>query len=1218
MKINRKEKLRLFKIADSPLEGATLIEASAGTGKTFAITGIYLRLILEKDLTVDKILTVTFTEAAAGELRDRIRSRLIATVMMLAGRDDDASLDTRTRELVDKFRNDDLQRQLAAKYADDANVVSKLRNALRNFDEASIYTIHSFCRRVLLENAFESGSLFDTELAADQSDLVSQIADDFWRLHFYAAPVPFVEYALLVKKIGPKDLISIAKNRSLDPAFTVVPAKSQLGPAKMQKAAQGLTDCYKRVCAMWPEARDEACSFLVDAAESGVLKRNMYKPESIPLWLAEMDNYVASGCPLYPVGKIVKFTESGVMNALAKGKTIVIKSRIFQLMEKLNAEITSASAAFDEYIIGLQSDFLDFINDELCRRKRKINIRSFDDLIRDTHAALAGGASSGLARSVRAKYAAALIDEFQDTDPLQYTIFTTIFGGESILFLIGDPKQAIYGFRGADIFAYMKAAAGVASRGTLTVNWRSDARLIRAVNRMFGRPKNPFVFNEIEYHHVTASIGRDETDVGITAAPAPMRIWFIDREFRSMKSDYIGKGEAENLIADRVAVEISRLVSGGSADDGRVVPGDIAVLVRKKYQAAKVQEALKRFRVPAVLYGTESIFESREAVDVSRVMRAVADPSNGVLVRAALATDIFGYSGEKLINLDERDWETIFSNFFSYHELWARSGFMRMFRRMLAQEEVAVRALSYPDGERVMTNMLHCAELLHAVEIENKTGMDGLIKWLDARRALPGESDEYQIRLETDENAVKIITMHRSKGLEFPVVFCPFLWEGSEVKKKGKFLYHDAGHDNRPVLDLGSGDEAGISAGEREQLAENVRLMYVALTRAKRICYLVWGKINETETSAPAYIFHAPQADEALPSVEELKNSVSLMTYDAMLNDLRRLADDSEGAISLHMMPSGEGFVYAPHAGEKQDAAFRQFKGAIRRDWRITSYSSFISGGSGEKPARDVDAWFGTYSAAPARVSGSFFDFPRGSLAGQCIHEIFEKLDFTADVDHDSVIRDSLKKYGYGDEWRPAVRSMAAHVLAAPLDAARPGLMLKSIPACGRLNELEFYFPLNALVDPSGMADVFARHGAAGFMADFAGSLRGLGFMPVRGFVRGYIDMVFEYHGKYYLVDWKTNHLGNDYDDYTAERINDAMFGHYYILQYHLYTVALHRYLSLRIPGYRYETHFGGVYYLFVRGVNSTHGAGGGIYRDVPSAALVRSLSDYLHGEGRR
>ncbi|MCP4137309.1 MAG: exodeoxyribonuclease V subunit beta [bacterium] len=1191
----------------SPLDGTNLIEASAGTGKTYTIAGLFLRLILEKKIPVNEILVVTFTEAATEELRSRVRKRLRDGLSILTG-----------EKKPDP--GDEFMEALERTYAGDHEAQQLLLEGLRRFDESAIFTIHSFCQRMLIEHAFESGFLFDTELLKDQDELFRDIVDDFWRKNFYSASTLLVRN--VITRYNPASFIDLLRERSIDPSFEIIPRAEKPGMEFMEEALESLQEDYELLAKEWASSGGEIIALLNQCINDRGLSGTYYRKDRVPQWIENMNNYLQSELPLSEFKQLRYFSSTHLEKSTKKGFETP-SHRFFDYAESLSKKQETSEALLEEYFIALKAELFEYAEQELGTRKEKLNVRSFDDLLENMHQALQGGAETDMAAAVRKRFKAALIDEFQDTDPVQYDIFNTIFAhSDSILFLIGDPKQAIFGFRGADIFAYMRASASVENRYTLGINWRSHPVLIDGVNRIFSRAKNPFLFNEIGFHPVEAPPAKEGEGLLIGGKEEPpLNFWFIDEQYGESKG-FVAKGRAEALVAEAVAAEISRLISRtgpgkGTIGERDLEPGDIAVLVRANRQARIIQRELKKLSIPGVLYGgAESLFASHEAKELERVLAAIAEPGDDTKLKTALTTDIFGLSGHELLAVteDELRWEGILNNFYGYHTLWLDYGFMRMFRSLMEKEGIRLRLLSFHDGERRMTNLLHCSEVLNQAELENKLRVESLLKWFAGKISDGEKADEHELRLETDENAVKLVTIHKSKGLEYPVVFCPFLWGNPQKRNRGGIKFHNPERENHLTLDL-SMTEANKKSAGREELAENMRLLYVALTRAKHRCYLAWGKINETGSSALAYILHQHAELDPADPVEDLGKRVKGLTYVEMKEEVQALVDSSEQAMSLTILTEGEGVPYKPYEYDSRDLDYRHFAGSIDRSWVVSSYSSLVSGGahSTEQPDYDREEQ-GEVPVLDEPEEDSIFAFPRGAKPGHCIHDIFENIDFCSDDKEalGALVAEKLENYGFDTAWQDVLSAMVESVLTTPLQESDT-LTLRQIPNKDRLNELEFYFPLQP-VEPAGLARVFADHGIKNEIRDFSYYLGKLDFNPVRGYMKGFMDLVFRKGEKYYIIDWKSNYLGPDISTYTGDPLRHAMESHFYILQYHLYTIALHKHLAVRLPGYTYEKNFGGIFYIFVRGVNPEQGSAYGIYRDIPAYELVESLCDYLIG----
>ena len=1195
------------------LSGTNLIEASAGTGKTYAITCLYLRLLIERELTPDQILVVTFTEAATEELRGRIRDRIREALEVFGG-----------KPVEDPFL---LGLSADAREPGRDEAMARLDQAIKAFDTASIFTIHGFCLRAIQDNAFESGSLYDTELVSDPSHLLQETVDDFWRITFFGDQAPLLN-AALGKGWSPASLVSFVRPLLDNPKLAILP---DLAAWDRERLDRDCREAFEEVARLWQGRREEVSAILENDQGLSRSKEN-YPKDILPQLFAAMDAFTSGDNPYELFVGFGKLSTSG-LNKGKKPKGQAPAHPLFDACERLDNLVAKR-------LLLLKWELVEFCRERLPLRKKEANVRFFSDLLNELYAALSGGNGDLLAASLRSRYRAAMIDEFQDTDPVQFEIFRKIYAHpETPLFLIGDPKQAIYSFRGADVFAYMEASRSVACdrRFTLTRNWRSTPSLLDAFNTLFENERKPFLFDAIAYHPIRS--GRQEPDRVLVlegADAAPLQIWTLPA---GEDGEPLNVGKANKAVQHAVAAEIARLLrdaaegrariverSDGRSVDRPVVPSDIAVIVRSHFQGGLIQEALRERGIPSVMRSDQTIFETNEAKEVCALLAAVADPWSEHRVRAALATGIMGRTGNDLALMleDEKSWEACLEQFRDYHRSWRDLGFMVMARTLMDREGVRGRLLRRPDGERRLTNLLHCFEVIHHAAHEGRLGMESLLTWFGDKVAAGERSEEYQIRLETDEKAVKIVTIHVSKGLEYPIVFCPYLWGGTRTDA-GIVTFHD-GH--ALVRDFGSDriDRHRLLA-DKESLAEGLRLLYVALTRARYRCYLVAGKIDgrransPPETSPVACLLYAPpeiKIEEDL--VSRLVSEVGGLSAADMDVRLRQRAGKAAGSISVTPMPPPESVPPPlPVREERKPLSNREFKGIIEQDWRVASFTSFAGRDPGVADFPDRDETSGDFippltpvAAEPPR-GRSIFTFPKGVQAGIFLHGLFEKLDFCA-ADREQVaafVRKWLAQCGYDPEWEPHLCRMVDAVLAAPLPAAGGVFSLSGLKRGCWITELEFFFPLR-FITSERLRRCLREWSGGTAGVDLSKVCAGFGFRPVRGMLRGFMDLDLEHDNRFYLLDWKSNHLGNRPEDYGPAQLARAMEQHLYPLQYLLYTVALNRYLKLRVKGYDYETHFGGVFYVFLRGVNPENGGETGIFTDLPPAPLVRRLTELL------
>ena len=1233
-----------FDLARSPLKGLNLIDASAGTGKTYTICGLVLRLLLEKDLTIDQILVVTYTEAATEDLRDRIRQKLRqALAFITSGKGDD-----------------DFLCEYLGRLPDMQKAEKRFSDALRGFDEAAIFTIHGFCQRQLLENNFESSSLFDAELVTDDSRLIREIVEDYWRRNFSRGSYLLSEY--VQEKLSPQKLLEFLGPFLPRPFLQFLPVLEPEDVCSGYRALEAeYIEAYREVCMAWQNDRSSVAR---DLHESKALKRNIYRIGRVTAMLGEMEEMAADCRPGFRLpGSFPYFTRSRILSG-AKVREMPTILPFYDLCEQLLQLHTSLLNRYDRCLLAMKRQLVSTFRHDFDLRKKKANIYSFDDLLQRLHQAFSWPGGSAFAGIVAAKYPAVLIDEFQDTDPRQFEIFLALHRAHSTLFLIGDPKQAIYSFRGADIFTYMDAAASrPLLHYTLNVNYRSTTALVTAVNTLFGRSRKPFVFDAIPFQPVAAAGSSEPARLTFDGKmEAPFILWHIDNSSAGEpagsppenRPKSLTKTEARQLITSAVASEVSRLL--GLATEHRVClngkrlhPGDIAILVRKNHEARKMQQALTSCWIPSVVHSTDNLFQSEEAAEMALLLEAAAAPHDIRKIKTALLTRLIGLPAAEIElygagvdkNIEQRQ-----KQFKTYHQLWNRFGFIRMFWTIVAENRIRPRMLALENGERILTNILHLAEVLHQEAVERDMNMTSLLDYLQSRLAEDQDGNpEHQLRLESDADRVKIVTIHKAKGLEYPIVFCPFTWEGTRLSGQPGCIFHQpsataAGHDL--IYDGGSQElDKHLELARKEELAENLRLLYVAVTRAIHRCYLAWGLIKDAETSAPAYLMHQDIAEPVNDDMTDVDGSRFIgktvarylqLSEGEFQADLGVLAASSEGTIRI--LPGPMQTSLYPFSPPEKTALLspRKFSAEIDKDWKISSFSSLTasraplekSGGFPEEffPGQDEFPRLANRAAIQEKddhpgQQKDIFSFPHGPRAGIMLHELLEHADFSI-PDHPAMaelINTRLRHHGYDPVWQPVIAEMLADLGKVSLHKDIPDLKLETIPVKKRVHELEFYYPLvditpeklKTLFNGNALSQMSGNSGA--FMEQ---QLDRLTFSPARGFMKGFIDLVFEFQDRYYLIDWKSNFLGYRTADYRYDRLQEAVYAGFYFLQYHLYCLALHLYLQNRLPEFCYEKHFGGVFYIFLRGVKRELGPDHGIFFDRPARSVIENFAESL------
>ncbi len=1243
---------QVFRLESTPIpDGTTVIEASAGTGKTYCVTGLVLRLLLEKKVSgIGHILVVTFTVAATDELVHRIRDALALAHRVLAG---------------DAAPPDPFFRQLAQQHGG-GDGLRILRQARLELDDLMVATLHGFAKRILEQNAFESGLPFRQDFLEDAAQPLLEAAQDFWRQVFYRAD-PLETAIAAYRHWTPKYFLDDFETYNRHPNTDLLP-KRDLETVRQELAA----------------ARRALTKSLATAGAIGdlgrVLSRVRFKKgsplESTPILplLGELEAFERRG----------EVAGLGAVEGLAKD---VLDRQIYKKDIQQIAHLAIPRAcqqlrdAVDNLEHAVRGAFLRRVRILFENHKARSGQLTFDDLLHRLHEALLDpDRRDALETAVRQQFEVALIDEFQDTDLVQYAIFRQLFA-KSPLFLIGDPKQAIYRFRGADVFAYMKARNEARRVFTLDRNWRSAPALVEAVNALFSASPRAFVFPEIPFQTVVAAL-QDEALGVRTGTPGSPRLEAPRLEAPPLEAplqwlwlpQMDNREAAGQVLRQAICDEIHRLLDSAilhdtAEDPPRTVePGDIAILVRTNRQAQELRDDLQRSGIPAVLSHAGDVFHSDEMAELERLLEAIAEPTHAPRLRAAAATLLWGDDAPTLLALEQDDtaWQLRVETMVAYRRLWLRSGFMPMMQQLISQRQLKPRLLALHDGERRLTNLLHAVELLHQASHRQHLSPPGLLRWLDSERQRSSrDSESSELRLDSDAKAVQISTIHKSKGLEYNIVFCPYLWEPRSAPKK-PVLAHVA--EDRRVFDFGSenlGRHQGLAAAE--QLAEELRLAYVAITRARWRCYVVWGKIGRAKgaaTSALAALLHRPLSAPSL----ELEVSAAEWTakvahdmsrsFDGWQDGLRAFVKAQQGRMALRTV---EPHIQAARRPLPEVAtpllASCSFPDQARgrlQPWSMVSFTS-LSRPDAKRPAESPEHDDPAVIPPPApQPRQGIFAFAQGRQAGHCLHHLLELCDLST-LQDDTIgsqfiesqiielqIDASLKRYGLRQpeahqgtiDPLQVVKDMLHRLAAAPLPKA--GFSLGQVPRHDWRVEEKFYAPIQNLSGDE-LAKLFQQHGENRVAEQYASLLAPLQGVQLAGFLTGIIDLLFEHQGRWYLVDWKSNHLGDHLEDYDDEAIWQAMRHHHYVLQYHLYVFALHRYLGQRLQGYDYQQHFGGVYYVFLRGLaeppvngrdrdeagshdaptDNLVAASRGFYYDRPPTALIDALDRAAEGVSR-
>ena len=1185
-----------------------LIEASAGTGKTYSLTTLVARLVVEAHAEIGDLLVVTFTVAATGELRDKIRATLRDTLRLACH--EDPKPQAQARSLLERWRSLGI---------DDADAARLLDQALLDLDRANVMTIHGFCQRVLADFAFDGGLPFAFEIAGDGFDTLSAAVRDQWRRSVYPAPGLRVRYALK-KGFDPDRLVDWVARYVAKPVLKV-----QGGEPPTHERSRELEDLERS----WHDTLRAARSAF--HAERNDMNDN--QRSWIGKFLRRPEVKFVNGANY--------FGNRTVRSELLKANSA---SALVSSLDELGQVSSELRPAYDEVLRFMRRDALEKTGVTLKGRVREDRRLGYDDLLTGVHEALRGSGGEALARRIRKRYPWALIDEYQDTDRVQADIFRRIYrdtwrvdepGG---LTIVGDPKQSIYRFRSADIFAYLNTSQGVARESKLRLerNYRSVPALTEAVNAVFSHPC-PFAVSGIVYKPVVSAV--DETKLWIDGdtvpgcGSAPFQFRYVPPPGPKPWTKEAIKDLAARLAADEIARLLTLAGEGKATLDGKPIKGsDIAVLVRKTDQGRRVAAALHERGVSSVEIGVENVFASREAEQLERVLWAIAKPQSPPRTRGALASDVFGLDAQVLAALQDDDsaWNAWTERLGGWLDEWQRAGIATLVRRILESPEAkgADQLLRYADGARRLTNVMHLAELLQAAETGGRLSPTGLAAWFTRQRANARDRDEVSLlRLDSDEQLVKIATVHAAKGLEFPIVYCPFVWDSGRPEARHWADFHGSPVDHHPeILELDPSQE-NRNADWLEQFSDEARLLYVALTRAKERCIVTWAKVNRGEHAPLAWLLYGrdhASGDVDASNVLCAAKKAAAKTSDAFRSGLGDLAQRCPHGISVtNVGPGFDSLSHLPASSDEIELTARQRRREPRRIRQMTSYSA-LSHSAGvadspddhevvEQPDRDeaevpTDQEEAATAEAPEDARNAF-TFPAGRRAGNCLHRMFERLDRREEESSEEVCRESLDRYRIGAEWLDVAQSMVENTRATPLVATLgpgkdKGFRLRDLAR--PVPEMEFHLPLEGL-DRRRFGETLAAHG---YDNPFGGSQPS----NIDGFLRGFIDLVAGHEGVWYVLDYKSNWLGGRVEDYRPADVAKAMRAHRYPLQYLLYLVALNRYLSVRLPGYEYDKHMGGAFYLFLRGMDPATGMDRGVYFDRPSRACIEDLDACFKG----
>ncbi len=1175
-----------FQVFDSvrnPLEkGVHLVEASAGTGKTYAIAMLVLRFVAEHGFPIEKILIVTFTKAATEELRGRIRSRLVEGRDLLLGKLNDP---------------DETLLEWAARITDPGKSCERLQLALYDIDTAGIFTIHSFCQRTLQEHALESGQLFDLELLANVDHILSEVVDDFWRLHFYPlSPLPCT--ILQDRFLNPQMLYESVSGIG-EGAYGIEP-----DPGNISDLVSELEVSYEEAKIWWQQHNKTLHGQFIDNREY------FNKPikNEFEEWWQSVEQFFRDTPSRLPID--MEFLTRKSLVTIINGRKVRGDEKKCEFLKHWilpDQEIAAFMKAASNLILGFRVTLARFLRKEVLARLEKQGNMTFDDLIHRLSGALREKGGRTLKGILSSRYSAVLIDEFQDTDARQWHIFSTLFGdGHHHLYLIGDPKQAIYRFRGADIHSYFTAREAAKFHLTLEKNYRTHPYLVQEVNRLFLSRSRPFSLENMTYHPVICANSVEDGWLQQGTMPLANMVYCQLPDYEGDKSGRWTSGKANFRFLQFVVAEISRLLDGKtpvrimkSDSETLIRPKDIAILVRTNQQAEDYLSALSAIGIPAVVTSKKSVFQTKECQELHLLLQALVTPTDVTHMKTAMSTSWFGFTGNELMEVwaDETLFDGWHSRILRASQRWIEKGFLTMMNRYLIDERVFSILAGQKFAERRIANIQHLLELIQEEETQRNFGPALTLQWLRSMMQESRGKEDTELRLESDAEGICIVTMHGAKGLEFPITFCPGLWYRSKRLQQEKDFI--SCHENgREVADLGSEHfERRKELAITEELAEEIRLLYVALTRAKLRCYTMWadvksiGSVGDSFTSALGYLLFP----EGRVTQKEQVNSLLNLSCSTSV-DHRIVEEISCRSLSYH----------DDNTQDTQLVCRQPPTRGRQTDWQMSSYSamsalSVYAENEGNSPSISSKK-----DDEPIPVSG----LPAGASFGNLIHDSLEEIPFVDNFEGDknAHLLEVKSNYYATNADAESLRVLLSNIVSTPLWAKgdfakeKEGFSLRDLEEGKCLKEMPFYFRLDR-ISTEKINEILKAE--PGFIP--------LSYRVMQGYLTGFVDLICEYEGKYYILDYKTNYLGELLSDYSLERLTNAMTEHNYGLQYWIYSLVLHRHLSNILPDYGYKHHFGGVMYLFVRGM-SPNRCGSGVFHTLPDEEKLESLSLCMQG----
>ena len=1104
--------LKLFDVIDVDLSGTNLIEASAGTGKTYSLAILAVRLIIEKGLSVKEILMVTFTKAAVAELEERIRKFIkVAYIIVTENHENDPTI---TKIIENAVKN--IGKEI---------VIQRLHEAIMNLDESSVQTIHSFCQVVLNELAFETDQNYECEALENDLDVIEEEVNKCWRAYVTNIDEKLLEQ--IINSISREQIIDICSKVTSGKIFLTTDEQIEeilINAKTQEKCIEILNKANDNI----EKIKNVFFDYLLKNKNEITQKINSNKNAKKALETA-IDN---------PTLFLEIFAGKSNTDYVAR-----LFPELLNIYNQIEESITVLENNKSVIISSIYSQCISKCTMAINRNKKENNLLSFDDMISNLHDAVNGPNQNAIKTILEKKYKAVFVDEFQDTDKLQYEIFNTIFSEKSILFFIGDPKQSIYSFRKADIFTYLKASGNTDNIFSMNVNFRSSERYINAMNHFFlPEPSfDTFLFSDskykIDYHQINSPSKTSKGELYQKKKPAdPITI------IKQNNTELIIQDLANNVSSLLQSPDFKIVNGKGSR---KITPSDIGVLVRTNRQGQKIKAALALRGIYAITIDEVKLLQTNEATEILYVLQAIQTNTKSNIFKALL-TEFTGYTRKEIIKLKD---ENLTRQFNSYKLKWENECVYPALQQFFADYRLRFRLMNLPSGgDRILSNILQITELLHNTQQIKKYTPQELIQWLDKNiQNASIKKQEYAQRIESDEDAVRIVTIHKSKGLEYNIVFAPHLDMISENKSDMCSFRNEQEEEYYYgfVRDMKS---EHWQMQTKQQMQEFRRLIYVAVTRAVFKCYIYKSTNGKYKESALA------------PFIESIENNPSdLINFDLPCQS-NQIGNEKT-----------EWYPFLP----------LEIKNLKIKDeyWKKISYTSVSKEHEYQAKPNQNKIPEKTYDEFTYKI------LPKGNRTGNLLHEILENISFNSPDGWESVISKTIRKHFPKKEevWTEHIKQLLDETLNNEILIDGHKILLSEVCDEKKINELEF--------------DINFDDFATEYIKEISSDERLIAVKNLgksNGWLNGKIDLFFEEKGKYYILDWKSNFLGDNEEHYTVSNVRAAMNENNYHLQYLIYCVAAKKYLTNRIKGFSFEKQFGGVIYLFLRGIRK--GKNNGIF----------------------